>query len=90
MTKPEKLAEFAAFKEDKGVLEQLRAIKRNNKVRFSEKLQRETGVVVNPDSIFIVQAKRLHEYKRQLLNALRIISRYNQLKQNTKRLTAFL
>lgn len=82
LTKPEKLAEFAAFKEDKGVLEQLRAIKRNNKVRFSEKLQRETGVVVNPDSIFIVQAKRLHEYKRQLLNALRIISRYNQLKQN--------
>ena len=45
-------------------------------------MQRETGVVVNPDSIFIVQAKRLHEYKRQLLNALRIISRYNQLKQN--------
>ena len=77
-----KLAEFEQFREDKGVIERLDAVKRENKERFAEYVKRESGIELDPDATFITQAKRLHEYKRQLLNALHIITRYNQLKEN--------
>lgn len=76
------LSKFTKFKNDSQVLERLEKIKRDNKARFSDKVFRMTGVRPDPDSIFITQAKRLHEYKRQLLNAMRIIHRYLELKAN--------
>lgn len=79
---PEKLADFKKFASDKGILEQLEKIKRSNKIAFSDLVFSKTGIKIDPDSIFDVQAKRLHEYKRQLLNALRIIDLYNKLKEN--------
>lgn len=71
---------FAAYRSDTGVQEQVEKIKRENKVRLSNFIGRQWGSAPDPDSIFIVQAKRLHEYKRQLLNVLRIISRYQAIK----------
>lgn len=76
---PEKLADFLKYQDDKSVLERLRKIKYENKQRFAEFARKRTGISLNPDSVFDVQVKRLHEYKRQLLNALRIISLYNDL-----------
>ena len=56
--------------------------KREAKVRFADWLKTSTGQVVSPDSIFDCQVKRIHEYKRQLLNALRIVVLYNRLREN--------
>ncbi len=79
---PETLREFEKFKDDAAVLERLRSIKHDNKTEFSNYLYAKTGVALNTHSIFDVQIKRLHEYKRQLLNALNIIGLYIQLKDN--------
>ena len=79
---PEQLSEFAKFADDKAVLDRIEAIKRANKVNFAIYTQNKTGIKLDPDSVFDVQIKRMHEYKRQLLNALRIISLYVQLKEN--------
>ena len=57
-------------------------IKRQNKVRLAKYIKEHNGIDVNPDSIFDVQVKRLHEYKRQLMNILHIMYLYNQLKAN--------
>jgi starch phosphorylase len=76
------LDKFADFADDAAVADKVLTIKRENKVRMSNLIKKNTGIAPDPDSLFIVQAKRLHEYKRQLLNALRIISRYQQLKEN--------
>ena len=76
----ERLEDFVRFRDDASVCERLEEIKRENKVRFSNRIKASTGISVDPDSVFIVQAKRLHEYKRQLLNALRIIDRFLMLK----------
>ncbi|MDR1935610.1 MAG: glycogen/starch/alpha-glucan phosphorylase [Candidatus Accumulibacter sp.] len=67
------LAGDAAFRAD------FAAAKRNNKIRLADYIRRETGVVLNPDSLFDVQVKRIHEYKRQLLNVLHVVSRYNAI-----------
>ena len=72
----DQLEKLNRFADDPEMLEQLAAIKRNNKVRLSNYLAK-TGVpALDPDSIFDVQVKRLHEYKRQHLNALHIIDDY--------------
>lgn len=76
------LEKLLAYKEDRIVLEQLAVIKRDNKLRLAEKIKNSNGIIVNPDSIFDVQVKRLHEYKRQLLNLFHIIDLYNQIKEN--------
>ena len=76
------LKRFEAFADDRGVLDRLNDIKAQNKRDFAEVLFRKQGISVNPDSIFFSQVKRLHEYKRQLLNALHIISMYCDLKEN--------
>lgn len=79
---PEELSEFAKFADDKNVLEQVRAIKHENKKEFAAHLLKKTGRKIDTHSIFDVQIKRLHEYKRQLLNALNIIGIYLDLKEN--------
>ncbi len=77
-----KTEEFMKFADDKAVLDKLKKIKRDNKVRFAEYMKNEAGVVINPDSMFDMQVKRLHEYKRQHLNAMHIISDYLYIKNN--------
>ena len=57
----------------------VRARAQENKMKFAEYLKETHGVEVNPDSLFDVQVKRIHEYKRQLLNALHIITFYNSM-----------
>ncbi|MBO5415613.1 MAG: glycogen/starch/alpha-glucan phosphorylase [Clostridia bacterium] len=76
------LAEFAKFADDKQILERIRDIKHNNKIAFANKVYSRTGIRLNTHSVFDVQIKRLHEYKRQLLNALNIIGLYLDLKEN--------
>ena len=70
------------FANDSSVLEQLGKIKRENKIKFANHVEKTTGTKLNIDSIFDVQVKRLHEYKRQQLNALNILADYNYLIQN--------
>ncbi len=77
-----KLSELLKYYDNKEVLEHLAHIKRDNKIRLANYIASANGIRVNPDSIFDVQIKRLHEYKRQLLNALHIIYLYNRLKEN--------
>lgn len=76
------LEKLMAFENDKSVLDRLAEIKHSNKVRFSNYLNANNGIALDPDSIFDMQVKRLHEYKRQHLNALNIISDYLFLKAN--------
>lgn len=76
------LSKLAVFKDDKDVLDRLAKIKLDNKKSFAKYVKNQYGVVLNTDSIFDVQVKRLHEYKRQQLNALNIIAQYNYLKTN--------
>jgi starch phosphorylase len=76
------LEKLMNYKGDSSVLERFGAIKRENKLRFSEYVKRENGIVLDPDSVFDVQVKRLHEYKRQHLNALEILTTYQWLRQN--------
>lgn len=70
------------YKDDESVLKQLAKIKKANKVKMAEYIQTNNGIIVDPDSIFDVQVKRLHEYKRQHLNAINILSIYLWLKAN--------
>ncbi len=78
----EKLTEFMAFRNDPAVLERLARIKAENKRKISDLVKKDTGILIDPDSLFDVHVKRLHEYKRQLLNALQIIALYNDLKDD--------
>lgn len=77
-----KLAEFKKFENDKSVLKRLDEIKAIKKRQFAEYAKRHQGIVIDPNTVFDVQAKRMHEYKRQLLNALHIISVFNALREN--------
>lgn len=82
ITKSDELLKLRDFADDKKVLAKLDEIKYNNKVRFAKLIKKRNGIDVNPNSIFDVQVKRLHEYKRQQLNVLNIISEYLMLKEN--------
>ncbi len=77
-----KLKEFKKFDQDESVLKRLEEIKRLKKVQFAEYAKKHQGVIIDPETLFDVQAKRMHEYKRQLLNVLHIISDYNLLREN--------
>ena len=79
---PERLADLERFADDKAVLERLAAIKADNKRAFAGYVARESGIALNTDAMFDVQVKRLHEYKRQLLNALHITWLYQRLKDD--------
>ena len=76
------LKQLENFADDKALLDKLGEVKRHNKIRFSNFVKKEYGISLNPDSIFDMQVKRLHEYKRQHLNALHIISDYLYIKEN--------
>lgn len=76
------LDRLSEFRDDGGVLARLSEIKRENKASLARRISETNGVSVSPDSIFDVQVKRLHEYKRQLLNVLRIADLYNRLKSD--------
>ena len=77
-----KLSDLLKFADDKTVLKKLDEIKHGNKVRLSNYLKENMSITLDPDSMFDMQVKRLHEYKRQHLNALHIISDYLYLKNN--------
>lgn len=77
-----KLALLRPYAQDKASLEEFMAIKRENKIRLADYVRQTSGLVLNPDAIFDVQVKRLHEYKRQHLNALHILHTYLELKEN--------
>ena len=68
--------------DDKTVQAAAAKVKRENKANFANYLQKATGQVIDPDSIFDCQVKRMHEYKRQHLNALNIAAQYLYLKEN--------
>lgn len=74
------LKKFENYKSDAAVLERLQKVKRENKERLADYIKANNNVVVNPDSIFDIQSKRLHEYKRQLLNAMNILNTYYDLR----------
>ena len=78
----DKLRGLAKYKDDASVLKQLQEIKRANKERLAKYLKKTQGDVVDPNSLFDVQVKRLHEYKRQHMNALNILATYQWLREN--------
>lgn len=77
-----KLAELAELAENEKVLRKLMEIKHKNKVDFAQWVKEHQGAEIDPDSIFDVQIKRLHEYKRQLMNALYILDLYFRIKED--------
>lgn len=79
---PDALEKLLEFKEDSAFLERLAAVKRENKVRLAEYIQSHNGITVDPDSVFDIQVKRMHAYKRQLLNAFKVMDTYNRLKED--------
>jgi starch phosphorylase len=78
------LAKLKPLADDKAFRETVRAAKREAKTRFAAWLKSATGMAVDPQTIFDTQIKRIHEYKRQLLNALHIVVLYNRLRENPK------
>ncbi len=77
-----KLIEFKKYENDAEVLNKLNRIKDKKKKQFADYAFRHQDIIIDPNTVFDVQAKRMHEYKRQLLNTLYIISLYNDLKEN--------
>ena len=75
----EQLAALSGHADDNAVLDRFAAAKRRNKERLASQIELKTGIRVNPDALFDVQIKRIHEYKRQLLNALQIVARYQAI-----------
>ena len=87
LSKPLTLRKLDDYADDAAVLQRLEEIKRANKESFARYVKKTQNVLLNPDAIFDVQVKRLHEYKRQLLNALHIISLYQQLQDDPNSIT---
>ena len=82
ITHLEDLKKLEKYKDDKAVMKRLIAIKKANKKSYAEFLKKTSGVELNPNSVFDVQIKRLHEYKRQLLNALYALNLYDRIKED--------
>ena len=76
------LSKLKPLADDRGFRDAFRKAKREAKVQFADWLKTTSGQTVDPDTIFDCQIKRIHEYKRQLLNALRIVVLYNRLREN--------
>jgi starch phosphorylase len=83
----DKLADLRKFADDSAVIARFSEIKKQNKIKLADYIKKHEGVHINPDSIFDIQIKRLHEYKRQLLNAFSILYLYFGIKDG--RLTNF-
>ncbi|WP_102263988.1 glycogen/starch/alpha-glucan phosphorylase [Mesobacillus jeotgali] len=86
VSSPQKLEELMRYKDDSVFLEKLHRIKQANKERLAKRILDKTGIQVDTESIFDVQVKRLHAYKRQLLNVLHIMHLYNALKKDPEAL----
>ncbi len=82
LTDGAELSKIKKYANNKTFLTELAKVKRENKVRLAEYVKKANGIVIDPDSIFDVQVKRLHEYKRQHLNALNIMTDYRLLLEN--------
>ncbi len=80
---PAKLADFERFCDDPAIHDRLRAMKRTKKAALAARIATERGVLIDPDSLFDIQVKRLHEYKRQLLNALHVMAVHERLKSDS-------
>ena len=76
------LEKLMKYRDDPSVLQKMAQVKRKNKVRLAEYVKKAGGPELDPDSVFDVQVKRLHEYKRQHLNALQILADYRRLREN--------
>ncbi|OZC12230.1 glycogen phosphorylase [Onchocerca flexuosa] len=80
ITDLDKLQELKKFANDLGFLDAIRRVKQENKMRLAQFLDQEYNVKINPSSVFDIHVKRIHEYKRQLLNILHAITIYNRIK----------
>lgn len=81
----EKLSDLNAFATDKQLGERIAEVKRSNKVALATHLKTLTGVRIDPDALFDVQIKRIHEYKRQLLNLIETVALYDQIRSHPER-----
>ena len=79
---PNHLEELLPLKDDSAFLQKLAAVKRENKVRLARHIKEANGIDIDPDSVFDIQVKRIHAYKRQLMYAFKIMDVYNRLKAN--------
>ncbi|KAK9924969.1 hypothetical protein M0R45_033310 [Rubus argutus] len=88
----EKLAELREFADNKDLQTQWREAKRINKLKVASLIKEKTGFTVSPDAMFDIQVKRIHEYKRQLLNILGIVYRYKKMKEmsDSERIAKFV
>ncbi len=82
LTQLEQLKKLEPLAEDEEFRNALQAVKQDNKQRLAAYIQNHLGIQVDPASLFDVQVKRIHEYKRQLLNVLHVITRYNRIRAN--------
>lgn len=78
----DKLQALKEFANDPAFQREIMRIKQDNKLQLARYLEEQTGVAINPASMFDIQVKRIHEYKRQLLNILHVITLYNRIKKN--------
>ena len=79
---PAHLEELLPLKNDTVFLDKMAAVKRENKARLADHIKKANGIEINPDSVFDIQVKRIHAYKRQLMYAFKILDTYNELKKN--------
>ncbi len=82
MDDPSALLEFERFAGDAGVVDRFRTIRRTKKVELAKIIRERLNVVVDPEAMFDVQIKRIHEYKRQLLNILEVVALYDAIRAN--------
>ncbi len=82
ITDYDQIRNLKAFADDPAFVEKFGRIKDSNKIRAAEYLKRTSGIIINPDSLIDVQIKRIHEYKRQFLNALNVMMIYSRLKND--------
>ena len=85
VTDLDELKQLGPLAADSGFREKWRKVKKENKINFADYVKNKTGLIIDPDSIFDVQVKRIHEYKRQLLFAFYLISQYIKIKNNSSK-----
>ena len=78
----DRIGDLLKYKDDSAFIEKLAAVKHENKVRLAKYIADTQEIAVDPDSVFDIQVKRIHAYKRQLLNAFKVLNLYNELKAN--------
>ncbi|XP_076355276.1 glycogen phosphorylase-like isoform X1 [Tachypleus tridentatus] len=82
LTHLDELKKLASFVNDRGFRRTIQTVKQENKMKLASYIQKEYGIIINTASMFDIQVKRIHEYKRQLLNCLHFITMYNRIKRN--------